>query len=125
MTDRGRDDPAWLFYTSGTTGRPKGATLTHRNLLMASLSYFADIGPVSADGQLLHAAPLSHGSGLYGLPHVARGAVSVVPRSGGCRRRRARSPARSLARHVVLRRADHGAAARRRPGASPVPTCPP
>jgi acyl-CoA synthetase (AMP-forming)/AMP-acid ligase II len=77
------DDPAWLFYTSGTTGRPKGATLTARNLLMASLSYFADIGSVSPDDAVLHAAPLSHGSGLYGLPHVARGAVSVVPSSGG------------------------------------------
>ena len=30
----GSDDPAWLFYTSGTTGRPKGATITHRNLLV-------------------------------------------------------------------------------------------
>ncbi|HRW18435.1 MAG TPA: AMP-binding protein [Dermatophilaceae bacterium] len=77
------DDPAWLFYTSGTTGRPKGATLTHRNVLTASLSYFADIDPIGPQDSVLHAAPLSHGAGLYGLPHVAKGAVSVIPESGG------------------------------------------
>jgi acyl-CoA synthetase (AMP-forming)/AMP-acid ligase II len=83
LTDRAPTDPAWLFYTSGTTGQPKGATLTHRNLLMASLSYYADLDHVSARDGVLHAAPISHGSGLYGLPHVAQGAVSVVPESGG------------------------------------------
>ena len=83
LVDRAPADAAWLVYTSGTTGRPKGATLTHRNLLMASLSYFADIDQVLPTDCMLHAAPLSHGSGLYGLPHVARGALSVIPHSGG------------------------------------------
>jgi long-chain acyl-CoA synthetase len=83
LVERVASDPAWLFYTSGTTGRPKGATLTFRNLLMMSLSYFADIDEISHTDSILQAAPLSHGAGLYGLPHIARGAVTVIPHSGG------------------------------------------
>jgi len=77
------ESPAWLFYTSGTTGRPKGATLTHRNLLTMTLSYYADIDRVGGGDCILHAAPMSHGSGLYGLSHVAKGANNVIPESGG------------------------------------------
>jgi len=76
-------DPAWLFYTSGTTGRPKGATLSHANLAAMSESFLACVEPVAAGDAILHAAPLSHGSGLYVLPHVQRAAVNVVPESGG------------------------------------------
>jgi long-chain acyl-CoA synthetase len=79
---RDGNDLAWLFYTSGTTGRPKGAMLTHRNLAQASFAYLTDVDPAAPGDSVLHAAPMSHGSGLYIVPHVQRMAVNVVPESG-------------------------------------------
>ncbi len=76
--DTASEDPAWLFYTSGTTGRPKGATLTHRNLAAMTEAYHRDLDPVALDSVYLHAAPLTHGSGLYLLPSTARGATQVI-----------------------------------------------
>ena len=76
-------DLAWLFYTSGTTGRPKGVMLTHRNLATALACYFIDVDDVDAADATVYAAPLSHGAGLYNLPFVARAARHVVPVSGG------------------------------------------
>ncbi len=72
------EEPAWLFYTSGTTGRPKGATLSHRNLLAMTLNYYADLDQVAPGSVFVHAAPLSHGSGLYLLPATGHGATNVI-----------------------------------------------
>jgi long-chain acyl-CoA synthetase len=83
VATRTADDAAWLFYTSGTTGRPKGVTLTTRNLMAAVLNYFADVDAIAPGDAIIHAAPMSHGSGFYMLPHVAHGGLNVTPESGG------------------------------------------
>ena len=83
LAEAAPDDLAWLFYTSGTTGRPKGVMLTHRNLLAMTLCYFTDVDAIGHGDSIVHAAPMSHGSGIYGPPHVATAALQVIPESGG------------------------------------------
>ena len=80
---RGRDDLAWLFYTSGTTGRPKGVMITHGNIHAMSFAYFVDVDDVHSTDVALYAAPMSHGAGLYNFMHVLRGAAHAVPESRG------------------------------------------
>jgi long-chain acyl-CoA synthetase len=82
VAPRDGGDLAWLFYTSGTTGRPKGAMLTHRVLAQASFAYLTEVDATAPGDSLLHAAPMSHGSGLYMMANVARMGINVVPESG-------------------------------------------
>jgi acyl-CoA synthetase (AMP-forming)/AMP-acid ligase II len=74
------DDLAWLFYTSGTTGRPKGAMLTHGVLTFVSVSWVADLMPLQPEDVGLHAAPLTHGAGFHALALTMKGATQVLLR---------------------------------------------
>ncbi len=76
-------DMIWLFYTSGTTGKPKGVMLSAANLTAMALCYFADVDPVEEADAILYAAPMSHGAGIYNFMHVMAAARHVVPLSGG------------------------------------------
>ena len=75
-------DLAWLFYTSGTTGRPKGVMLGHRQLLALTLSYHTQVDAVGADDRTVYAAPMSHGAGIYSPVFMLHGSGHVFPPSG-------------------------------------------
>ena len=73
------DSTAWLLYTSGTTGFPKGAMLTHRNLIVAALNSVIEYEP-KPDERALIAFPLCHVSG-YSVPvnHFRGGRIVLTP----------------------------------------------
>ncbi len=77
--DVAHDHPAWFFYTSGTTGRPKAGVLTHGQLEYVICNHLCDLMPDTRETDAsLVVAPLSHGAGIHALPQIARGAVTVL-----------------------------------------------
>ena len=81
-TPNGWSDPLWYFYTSGTTGRPKAAVLTHGQMAFVVANHLADLVPGTNEHDAsLIVAPLSHGAGIHMLTQVARGARNVLLRT--------------------------------------------
>jgi len=77
--DVAHDHPAWFFYTSGTTGRPKAGVLTHGQMEYVICNHLCDLMPGTTEHDVsLVVAPLSHGAGIHALPQVARGAATVL-----------------------------------------------
>jgi acyl-CoA synthetase (AMP-forming)/AMP-acid ligase II len=75
-----RDDPCWFFFTSGTTGRPKAAVLTHGQMAFVITNHLCDLMPgTGPDDASIVVAPLSHGAGIHQLVQVAHGAKTVLP----------------------------------------------
>jgi long-chain acyl-CoA synthetase len=107
MVPRDRDDLAWLFYTSGTTGKPKGVCITHGMIAATSLCYPVDVDPVRSGGRRalrradepwgrhLRADPCAHGRGAYraGVRRV-RGGRGAGPLGEHMARRRCSWPPR-------------------------------
>ncbi len=72
-------ETAWIFYTSGTTGRPKGAMLPHSVLNFVTVSWLADLTSLDETDVTLHVAPLSHGAGFHAIAAIARAAEQLIP----------------------------------------------
>jgi acyl-CoA synthetase (AMP-forming)/AMP-acid ligase II len=77
------DELAWLAYTSGTTGRSKGAMLTHGVLVFESLCALADTMRLDVEHVGMHAAPLTHGSGHNALAFTMKGCTQVILSKSG------------------------------------------
>jgi acyl-CoA synthetase (AMP-forming)/AMP-acid ligase II len=76
---RDQDAPLRLAYTGGTTGKPKAVVLTTRSELAEVANFLVDLLPnLRPDSVMLHAAPITHGSGAFFLPHLVKGAANVV-----------------------------------------------
>ena len=79
MAEVRADTPLWYFYTSGTTGRPKAAMLTHGQMAFVVTNHLADLIPGTDENDCsIAVAPLSHGAGIHALLNVARGAPTVL-----------------------------------------------
>ena len=67
-----------LFYTSGTTGKPKGVMLTQKSWANVAINLILDYGPFTEEDVILNLQPLSHGAGFFVLPFFVKGATNTL-----------------------------------------------
>lgn len=72
------DDLSDLWYTSGTTGAPKGIMITHRNILTCSMLLLCDVYDITHEDKLLTVGALSHAGSVRVLPFIIRGATNYL-----------------------------------------------
>ncbi|KJF18664.1 class I adenylate-forming enzyme family protein [Acidithrix ferrooxidans] len=76
---RSAQAPYRIGYTGGTTGPPKGVVLTMANEYAEITNYLIDLIPGIGTGDVMvHAAPVTHASGSFFLPHLIRGAKNII-----------------------------------------------